>query len=66
MKVYNQLNLQLKFAMRINFALATLAAATYAIDLQMELFTEVFLDDDEASIDKAEKKRVFTNVHEAG
>ena len=51
--------------MRINFALATLAAATYAIDLQMELFTEVFLDD-EASIDKVEKRRVFTNVHEAG
>ena len=51
--------------MRITFALAALAAATYAINLQMELYTEVFLDD-EVLIDNAEKKRVFTNLHEAG
>ena len=49
MKIYNQLNLQLKFAMRITFALATLAAATSAIDLQLDLFTQALLNDDEVA-----------------
>ena len=51
--------------MRINFALATLAAATYAIDLQTELFTEVFLDEDEATIEKEDKQRLWANIAKA-
>ena len=49
MKIYNQLNLQLKFAMRISFAFATLAAAASAIDLQLDLHTQALLNDDEVA-----------------
>ena len=35
--------------MRITFALASLAAATSAIDLQLDLYTQALLNDDEVA-----------------
>ena len=49
MKINNQLNLQLKLEMRITFELATFAAAASAINLQLELYTQALLDDDNAA-----------------